>query len=78
MNGMKMTRRTLAGLIAAPALFSDKGAVPVKAQAQARTTAPAPAESAVNAAHADFQSAARQLARVKLPRIVEPVTRFEA
>jgi len=75
---MKMTRRTLAGLIAVPALFSEKAAVPVKAQVQAQAPPPAPAESAVNAARTDFQSAARQMARVKLPRIVEPVTRFEA
>jgi hypothetical protein len=70
---MKITRRglaqrSLAGLMAAPA------ALPVPALAQA----PAPAAPAIAAAHARFQNHARELARVKLPRNIEPAARFEA
>ncbi len=65
---MKMTRRTLAGLMATPALFTG----PAPAQAPPLPTAEP------NGARADFQSAARQLDRVKLARSVEPATRFEA
>jgi hypothetical protein len=70
-NDMKMTRRTLAGLMATPALFTGRA----QAQAPPSPQSP-PAES--TAARADFQSAARQLDRVKLARSVEPATRFEA
>jgi hypothetical protein len=67
-SGMKMTRRALAGLVAVPALLTEK----------APAQAPATAAVEPNAARADFQSAARQLAGVKLPRSIEPATRFEA
>jgi hypothetical protein len=67
-NDMKMTRRTLAGLMATPALFTGR----------ARAQAPPSPAAEPNAARADFQSAARQLDRVKLPRSVEPAARFEA
>jgi hypothetical protein len=64
---MKVTRRSLAGILAAPALMSKEAA----AQAPAATPE-------LNSAKTDFQSAARQIAEVKLPRSVEPATRFEA
>jgi hypothetical protein len=66
---MKMTRRTLAGVIAAPAIF--RGPI-VKAQT------PVTSGAERNGARAGFQDAARQLAAVKLPRSVEPASRFEA
>jgi hypothetical protein len=47
---------------------------PVPAAAQA----PAPAEAEAIAARLRFQNHARELARVKLPRSAEPVSRFEA
>jgi polyisoprenoid-binding protein YceI len=65
---MKMTRRKLAGFMAAPALLSG----PAAAQA------PAPAPPDASRASTEFQNAARQLATVKLPRSVEPAARFEA
>jgi len=67
-NGMKMTRRKLAGMIAAPALLSR----------QASAQAPAAASNEVSAARGEFQSAARQLAALKIARSVEPAARFEA
>jgi hypothetical protein len=65
---MKMTRRSLAGIIAAPIMLSESG--------QAQAPAAAPPEP--NAARTDFQTAARQISALKLPRSVEPATRFEA
>jgi len=60
-----MTRRALAGCIAAPVLLG------AKANAQAPAAAPAPAQNRT-------QEASRALAAVKLPRSTEPATRFEA
>ena len=62
----RLARRSLAGLMAAPAAF------PALAQA------PAPGDAAKNAAQAEYHSAARELGAVKLPRAVEPASRFEA
>jgi len=58
-----LTRRALAGCIAAPVLLGATA----KAQAP-----PAPAIPG------RFQSAAQQLAAVKLARNIEPASRFEA
>jgi len=58
-----ITRRAVAGCIAAPVLL--------RATSQAQPQ-PAPA------ARGPFQSAAQQLATFKLPRNIEPATRFEA
>jgi hypothetical protein len=58
-----LTRRGLAGYLAAPVLLSTT------AQAQTPAAAPAPNRT---------QDASRALATVKLPRNIEPATRFEA
>jgi len=63
MKPPRLTRRALAGCLAAPVLLSTTS--------QAQTPAPAPASSRV-------QDASRVLASVKLPRNIEPATRFEA
>jgi len=63
MKPPRLTRRALAGCLAAPVLLS--------ATAQAQTPAPAPTSTRV-------QDASRALAAVKLPRDIEPATRFEA
>jgi hypothetical protein len=69
---MKVTRRTLARMVAGTAVLSG-GAI-----AQAPPAAPAPASDAeVNAARAGFREAARELGTVKLPRTTEPASRFE-
>ncbi len=57
-----LTRRTLAGYIAAPVLL------------RAAPQAPPPPPPA----RGQFQSFAQQLSAVKLPRNIEPATRFEA
>jgi len=67
-----MTRRSMAGIIAAPVILSESG------QAQPPAAAPPEPSSVATLARADFQTAARQIAAVKLPRSVEPATRFEA
>jgi hypothetical protein len=59
-----LTRRALAGCIAAPVLL--------------RATAQAQPPPAAAPARGQFQSAALQLAAVKLARNIEPATRFEA
>lgn len=64
-----VTRRALAGLLAAP------WAIPQTADAQATAVR---AASPVDSARAEYRSAAAALANVKLPRTIEPVTRFEA
>jgi len=64
MKSSRLTRRALAGF-AAPLLLT------ARANAQAPAAAPVPAQSRT-------QEASRQLASVKLPRSIEPATRFEA
>ena len=73
-NGdMKVTRRTLARMVAGTAVLSGD------AIAQAPPAAPGPdSDAEVNAARAGFRDAARELATVKLPRATEPASRFEA
>ncbi len=63
LTGGGLTRRALAGYMAAPVLLS------ATAQAQAPPAAPAGNR---------IQDASRALAAVKLPRSTEPATRFEA
>jgi len=63
MKPPRLTRRALAGCLAAPVLLSTTS--------QAQTPTPAPANTRV-------QETSRTLAAVKLPRNIEPATRFEA
>jgi len=63
MKSPRLTRRALAGCLAAPVLLSTTS--------QAQTPAPAPPTNR-------FQAASRELDAVKLPRNIEPATRFEA
>jgi hypothetical protein len=65
-----LTRRALARFAAAPIVLS----------ATAPAQPPRPVDNAVapSAARNRFQTAAGQLAAVKLPRNIEPATRFEA
>jgi len=65
-----VTRRSLAGLLAAP-LASPQALAP-------QTPAATKDSSALQGARAEYSSAAEALAKVKMPRFVEPVTRFEA
>jgi hypothetical protein len=67
MKSSRLTRRSLAKYLAVPALIGAK----VSAQAPAAVPAPAPPRSR-------FQDGSRELAAVKLPRNIEPATRFEA
>lgn len=66
----RLTRRALAGWMAAPVFLG------ASAQAQAPVTVSA--DPAVASARGRYQSAARQLAAVKLARNIEPASRFEA
>jgi hypothetical protein len=69
---MKVTRRALARMVAGTAVLSG-GAI-----AQVPPTAPTSASDAeVNTARAGFRDAARELGAVKLPRAIEPASRFE-
>jgi hypothetical protein len=65
-----LTRRALARFAAAPLVLS---ATARGQQARPAADAVAPSET-----RTEFQNAARQLAEVKLPRNVEPASRFEA
>jgi hypothetical protein len=70
---MKVTRRKLAGLLTISA------ALPNMIRAQAPAADPAVrTDTSANAARNEFREAARALDTVKLPRSVEPATRFEA
>ena len=69
MKSPRLTRRALAGCIAAPLLLG------AKADAQAPAPAPAPSSAP---SRSRFQDGSRELAAVKLPRNIEPATRFEA
>ena len=73
---MQLTRRRLAHLLTISA------ALPVGISAQAPAHAAASDVSKVDgdlaASRDEFREAARSLAGVKLPRSVEPATRFEA
>jgi hypothetical protein len=68
---MKVTRRRLARMLAVTA------ALPAGVSAQAPSNAP-PSDALTNAARDEFREAGRVLAAVKIPRSVEPATRFEA
>jgi hypothetical protein len=72
-GGMNVTRRGLARMMAGTAVLSG-GAI-----AQAPQAAPgAPASDAEgNVARAGLREAGRELGAVKLPRAIEPATRFE-
>jgi len=48
------------------------------AQAPPAASGGAASEAELNAARAGFRDAARELGAVKLPRVTEPATRFEA
>jgi hypothetical protein len=69
-SSLRVTRRALAGWVVAP--LAVAAAAPEQ-QARPAGDAVAPSE-----ARSEFQNAARQLAGVKLPRNVEPASRFEA
>jgi hypothetical protein len=77
---MKMTRRRLAGLMATTALFTGRAPAQAPSSPKSPGAEPTPKSPPAEpgAARDDFQSAARQLDRVKLARSVEPATRFEA
>ena len=68
---MKVTRRRLAHMLAVTA------ALPAGVSAQAPASAP-PSDALTSAARDEFREAGRALSAVKLPRSVEPATRFEA
>ncbi|HEV2198299.1 MAG TPA: hypothetical protein VGR73_00650 [Bryobacteraceae bacterium] len=68
---MKVTRRSWAGILAVTA------ALPAGISAQVPSSA-APSDAFTNAARDEFREAGRALSAVKLPRSVEPATRFEA
>jgi len=65
MKSPRLTRREIAGCLAAPLLLG--------ATAQAQTSPATPAPPSTRG-----QEASRALAAVKLPRNIEPATRFEA
>jgi len=67
MKSPRLTRRSLAKYLAVPALIGTK--------ANAQAPIPAPAAAPVSTR---VQDASRALAAVKLPRNIEPATRFEA
>jgi len=69
MKSPRLTRRSLAAYLAAPALIGVK--TRAQTPAQAPVAAPAPVSNRV-------QEVSRALAAVKLPRNIEPATRFEA
>jgi hypothetical protein len=70
---MKVTRRKLAGLLTISAALPGIA----RAQAPAANLAVRPGPSA-DAARVEFREAAHALGTVKLPRSIEPATRFEA
>ena len=74
---MKITRRSMAGLMAA---LAAGRAAPVRAQAPPQPAAPPKptADQDLSAARQDVQLAARQVAQVPLPRSTEPAFRFRA
>lgn len=65
-----MTRRALAGALAAPVLLGTR--------AEGQAPVEVPRDPALAVARSQFQNGARQLAGVKLARNVEPASRFEA
>jgi hypothetical protein len=69
-SSLRVTRRALARLLAAPLALS--GSVLAQPPPVARDA------SGASAGRGRFENAARQLAAVKLARDVEPATRFEA
>jgi hypothetical protein len=66
MKSSRLTRRSLAKCLAVPALIG------------ARAGGQAPVAPAPSPARNRLQDASRELAAVKLPRNIEPATRFEA
>jgi hypothetical protein len=70
---MKVTRRKLARILAVTA------ALPAEVSAQSPpANGPTPSDALLGATRDEFREAGRALAAVKLPRSVEPATRFEA
>lgn len=71
---MKLTRRAAARMLGVSAALAGR---PIQAQAPAAAEAPN-ADALLTSARSLVQQNTRDLAAVKLPRAVEPATRFEA
>jgi len=76
---MKVTRRRLLGgiEIGLARVLVATAALPAGVSGQVPSNA-RPSDALTNAARDEFREAGRALAVVKLPRSVEPATRFEA
>jgi hypothetical protein len=76
---MKVTRRRLLGglEIGLARVLVATAALPAGVSAQVPSSAP-PSDALASAARDEFHEAGRALSAVKLPRFVEPATRFEA
>ena len=74
---MQLTRRRLARILTISAALPAGVSAQAPASASASDAAPK-ADGDLGASREEFRDAARAMANVKLPRFVEPATRFEA